>query len=211
MWLTLALVLHTTPPLVPLDDPPPPLPVKPEQPRDWISPPLPTPPRTLRRPPPEIPPARLALWFSPLSLFGLFVSAEPELHLADGFSIFLGVGGGFLGQLGGDLGVRYSVGGKPFEGFYLDARASVFSLPGAGVVMMGPGLQLGHAWRTPRIALSIALGFTTWLGVARNPTATFLGTAVADADVILLAGVSQPHLGQAGVQPALRFTFGPTF
>ncbi|MFT3710773.1 MAG: hypothetical protein QM817_24375 [Archangium sp.] len=219
MWLTLALAvaLNTTPPLVPLDDPeqpPPPQPAQPvKPPADWISPPLPMPASArARRPEVIIPPARFALWFSPLSLFGLSLWVEPELHLAEGVSIFLNVGGGFLGQLGGDLGVRYAVSGKPFEGFYLDARASVFSLPAAGLVMMGPGLQLGHAWRTPRLALSIALGFTTWLGVARaNPTALFVGNPVVDADVILLAGVSQPHAGQAGVQPALRFTFGPTF
>lgn len=211
--LLLALVLSTTPPLVPSEEasdqqaerapdlPPPP------PPPQWVSP---TTPRAKARP--ELKPARLALWFAPLSLFGLTLTVEAELHLTSGLSVFLNGGGGALGQLVADLGARYAIEAKPFQGFYLDLRASLFSLPGEGMVLLGPGMQIGHAWRTPILAISIALGFTTWVGVSRaNAGTLFLGNPISDDQVILLTGISQPPAGQPAVQPALRFSFGPAF
>lgn len=204
--LVVMLVLATTPPLVPIDDVPrAPLPL----PDTLIAPPVPGKPVRTK---PPLPDARFALWFAPLSLFGLVVSAEPELHLAAGVSVFFNVGGGPLGQLLGDVGARYAIDGKPFEGFYLDARASIFTLPAGGMVLLGPGMQIGHAWRTRYLALSVALGFTTWVGVARmQPGAFFFTGPPSDEQVILLPGVTQPPPGIPAVQPALRFSFGPTF
>ncbi|MBL8915239.1 MAG: hypothetical protein JNM17_31335 [Archangium sp.] len=208
--LLLALVISTTPPLVPSEEPGKQVV---EQPRiDELPAPPPPPVLVPRRTRPELKPARLALWFAPMSLFGLMLSVEAEVHLTSGLSIFLNGGGGALGQLVADLGARYGIEGKAFQGFYLDVRGSLFSLPGSGLVMLGPGMQIGHSWRTPILAISIALGFTTWIGVARaNAGALFLGNPITDDQVMLLPGITQPPAGQPAVQPALRFSFGPAF
>lgn len=205
--LLLALALSTTPPTVDeVDEEPPP-----ETEEPWVEPPLPT-PVPPKKSKPELKPARFAVWFAPLSLFGLCITAEPELHLTSGISLFLNVGGGPLGQFVGDVGARYAINGTPFQGFYLDLRGSFFALPGRGMVLMGPGMQIGHAWRTPVLALSVGIGFNTWIGVSRmNAGAEFIGSAVTDDQVMLLPGVTQPPPGVPTVQPALRFTLGPAF
>jgi hypothetical protein len=205
--LVTVLVVATTPPLIPAEGAPAPLPL----PSEADDRPLPPPP-PVKKPPPPLPPARLALWLSPLSLFALTLWVEPEVHLAGGLSVFVNVGGGPLGQLGGDLGLRYAINGLPFQGFYLDLRAQLFTLPVGGLVMLGPGMQVGHAWRTPRVAISVAVGFVTWVGVHRqDPRTQFFTFFTTDEQVIVLPGVTQPPPGMAAVQPTLRFSFGPTF
>lgn len=213
MWPVVALtaLLSTTPPLVPA--PPPELP--PPAPPPYLTYPQPPNPLTVPRKrvePTPNPPASFALYFAPLNLFALTLWVEGDLHLAEGVSVFANVGGGPLGQFGGDLGFRYYVLGKPFEGFYLDVRASAFSLPAAPMAMVGPGAQLGHGWRFGRFALSIGLGFTTWYGVVRGPpTTSLLGTFITDADIILFPGFTQPSSDRPGVSPTLRISLGPTF
>ncbi|MFZ5442662.1 MAG: hypothetical protein ACOZQL_21815 [Myxococcota bacterium] len=221
MWsaLVVSLFFTSTPPQVSGAEPPPP----PPPPLDLSAPPPPptpppatsefTPPRAPRTKPspPPLPPARLALFFAPLSGFALTLWLEADLHLASGVSLFANVGGGPLGQLGGDAGLRYYIGGSPFEGFSLDARASVFSLPAQGLVMMGPGLQLQHGWRVGSLAISVGLGFTTWYGLERGSQQPFFGATPTDADVIVFPGLSQPPVDRPGVQPTVRLSLGPTF
>ncbi len=221
MWsLFLSALLATTPPMVPAPVAPPPMPL----PWPVQSPPPEAPPPAgptsrgvfaaprVRPPPPPLPPANFALNFAPLSFFSLTLWLEAEGHVGAGVTLFANAGGGPFGQLGGDAGARYYVGGAPFAGFFLDARGSVFSLPAHALVMVGPGLQLGHAWRFGRLTLSVAAGFTTWLGLARAPPGTtFFGATITDADVIVFPGITQPPVDHASVQPTLRVTLGPTF
>ncbi len=211
MWpVVLSVLLSTTPPLVagPEALRPPLVPsevyVGPPQARVLV-------PRG-RPPVPPPPPATFALYFAPLSLFALTLWVEGDLHLGAGFSVFANVGGGPLGQFGGDAGFRYYVLEKPFEGFYLDARASAFSLPAQSMLMVGPGVQVGYGWRVSRFALSVGMGFTTWYGLSRaNGSTSFFGATVTDAEVIALPGFTQPPLGTPGVQPTVRISLGPTF
>lgn len=217
MWFALALstFLASNPPLVAAPDVPPP------PPADFTLPP--PPPATQPTPgvlidrakpkPPPLPPARLALYFAPVSLFSLTLWLEADLHLVAGVSVFANVGGGPLGQLGGDAGLRYYIGGTPFEGFALDAHASIFSLPAHGLVMAGPGLQLLHGWRVGRLALSVGLGFTTWYRVSGATFfgQQFFGATPSDADVIVFPGISQPPADHPGVQPTIRVSLGPWF
>lgn len=168
--------------------------------------------KTARRARPEQEEPRVALYFAPMSLFSLTLWIEADVHLAKGLSVFANVGGGPLGVVGGDLGVRYSVTGEVFRGFFVEARGSVFALPANPLVLMGPGIQIGHGWRIGHFALSIGAGFTTWYSVVYAPTtSTFFGSAVSEDTVIVFPGLSQPPPGQAGVAPTLRVSIGPTF
>jgi hypothetical protein len=218
MWpgvLSLLLSQSVLPPLPPLPPPPPP----PQQ-QGFRSYPFlnneplqPRPQTRIVKPPPEpLPPARFALFFQPFSLFSLTAWVEGDLHLGSGVSVFLNVGGGPLGQLGGDAGLRYYVMGTPFEGFFLDARAEVFSLPAHRLAMLGPGAVLGYGWRFGHWALSIGLGFTTWYSVSRaDSTTSLLGTNITDADVTIFPGFTQPASDKPSVQPTVRVSIGPAF
>ena len=165
------------------------------------------------KPPPEPPaPATLGLFFAPLSLFSLSFWVEADLALIGGLDVFANLGGGPLGQFGFDAGLRYYVNGSSLDGFYFDARASGFALPGSALWMMGPGLQIGHGWRVKRFTLSIALGVTTWYALSRANTGnTFIFGATTDAEVIAFPGIVQPPGGRAGVQPTVRVSLGPWF
>lgn len=206
-------LLSTTPPLVQAPEAQVPL-----VPAPSYYPPVPPasrpPPRVrVQLPPPEpLPPAKFGLFFAPLSLFSLSFWAEGDLALVGGLDIFANVGGGPLGQFGFDVGLRYYVQGTPLDGFYFDVRGSAFSLPGRGLWMLGPGVQLGHGWRIKRLTLSIALGFTTWYGASRaTGPGLFFGGAVADDEVIVFPGVTQPPQDRAGIQPTVRVSLGPWF
>ncbi|MFO0593718.1 MAG: hypothetical protein U0228_00365 [Myxococcaceae bacterium] len=209
--LFLALVLHqAVEPLPPTPVTPPPLIVPLGEPV--------RPPRVLRRPlvdplpVPELPPVRFALLFAPFTLFGAALWVEGDLHLGSGFTTFLNVGGGPFGQLAGDAGVRHFVSQLPWQGFYVDFRGSVFSLPASGMVLAGPGVQLGYSWRLGRVALNIGIGFTTWFSLARQRAgARFLNTTTVDAEVIVFPGFTQPTTEGPAVNPTVRISFGPTF
>lgn len=217
LQVVLTALLTTTPPLVqapeervPLVLPPPPYP-------GYVAPAPPPrtrylPNRVTRPPPAPLPPANLGLFFAPLSLFSLSFWLEADVALIGGLDVFANFGGGPLGQLGFDLGLRYYVQGSSLDGFFVDVRGAGFSLPAGGLWMMGPGLQIGHGWRIKRFTLSIALGATTWYGLSRaNPGTVFTFGGVTDAEVILFPGVSQPPQGRPGVQPTIRVSLGPWF
>lgn len=194
-WVLLGL-LATTPPLVSFDDVPPP-----EAPARRAF--------TYERPPPApLPPAKVGVLFSPMSLFGLALFAEVDVPLVGGLDVFAVLGAGLGGQLGFEGGLRYYVLGRSLEGFYLDARASGFALPADAFLMMSPGLQLGHAWRVKAFALSLGAGFSTWWTVSRGTPSTFIfGTPTTD-QVIILPGVQIPAGSGPAVQPTLRFALG---
>lgn len=166
-----------------------------------------------RRPPPApLGPASLGLYFAPLSLFSLSFWAEADIALTGGLDVFANVGGGPLGQFGFDAGLRYYVLGSSLDGFYVDVRGSGFSLPGRGLWMFGPGLQIGHGWRVKRFTLSLAIGATTWFAASRaSPTEFFIFGPPVNADVIVFPGVSQPPPDRAAVQPTVRVSLGPWF
>ena len=234
LLVVLSLLVSTTPPLV--QGPPPepsraPLVKLPENPQRYPqapappyvypdvppsyrpSAPLAPRPRMQPAPPPDpLPPARLGLFFAPLSLFSLTFWLEGDLSLGGGLDVFANVGGGPLGQFGFDAGLRYYVLGTSLEGFYVDVRGSCFALPDNGLWMFGPGLQVGHGWRVKRFTLSIALGVSTWYAVQRgSPAKPFFGSAITDAQVIVFPGVTQPPPDRAGVQPTIRVSLGPWF
>lgn len=165
------------------------------------------------KPPPEpLAPATLGLFFAPLSLFSLSVWVEADLALVGGLDVFANLGGGPLGQFGFDAGLRYYVNGSSLDGFYFDARASGFALPGSALWMLGPGLQIGHGWRVKRFTLSIAVGVTTWYGLSRATASnSFIFGSTTDAEVIAFPGIVQPPGGRAGVQPTVRVSLGPWF
>jgi hypothetical protein len=212
MWpVVLSALLSQTEPLLPLPPPPPPPSLYPYPSSAPLPRPLPQ-ARLTRPPPAPLPPARFALFLAPFSLFSLTLWAEGDLHLAEGVNVFLNVGGGPLGQLGGAAGLRYYVMSTPFEGFFLDARAELFSLPAHRLTMIGPGAVLGYGWRFGRWALSVGLGFTTWYSLSRGDALTSLvGTSLTDADVIVFPGITQPPADKPGVQPTIRVSIGPTF
>ena len=166
-----------------------------------------------KRPPPEpLGPASLGLYFAPLSLFSLSFWAEADIALTGGLDVFANIGGGPLGQFGFDAGLRYYVLGSSLDGFYVDLRGSGFGLPGRGLWMFGPGLQIGHGWRVKRFTLSIAIGATTWFAASRAaPTEVFIVGPVTDAEVIVFPGVTQPPEGRPAVQPTVRVSLGPWF
>ena len=164
-------------------------------------------------PPPEpLPDATLGLFFAPLSLFSLSFWIEGDFALVGGLDLFANVGGGPLGQFGFDAGLRYYVQGRSLEGFFVDVRGSMFSLPVSELWMAGPALMIGHGWRIKRFTLSIALGATTWYGVSRGTfTAPFFGGVLTDADVIIFPGITRPPSDRPGVQPTVRISLGPWF
>lgn len=199
-WVLLGL-LATSPPLVPVDDAPPPeAALQPAPARRAFA---------VQRPPPALAaPARLAVTFAPMSLFGLALFAEVDVALAGGLDVFAVLGGGIGGQLGFEGGLRYYVLGRSMEGFYVDARASGFSLPASAFLMMSPGLQLGHAWRVKAFALSLGAGFSTWWTVSRGASSSFFfGSPTAD-QVIVFPGLQVPRGDGPSVQPTLRFALG---
>ncbi len=202
LLVVLSAVLCTTPPLVQA-------PSQPER-APYASPALRQKP--VKPPPEPLGPATVGLFFAPLSLFSLTVWLEADLALIGGLDVFANVGGGPLGQFGFDAGFRYYVSGSSLDGFYFDARASGFSLPGSALWMLGPGLQIGYGWRIKRFTLSIALGVTTWYGLSRATVGNlFIFGPTTDAEVIAFPGISQPPDGRAGVQPTVRVSLGPWF
>jgi hypothetical protein len=147
-----------------------------------------------------------------LSLFSLSFWVEADIALTGGLDLFANVGGGPLGQFGFDAGLRYYVLGSSLDGFYVDVRGSGFSLPGRGLWMFGPGLMIGHSWRVKRFTLQLAIGATTWFAASRaGPTETFIVGPIADAEVIVFPGISQPPEGRPGVSPTVRVSLGPWF
>lgn len=162
-------------------------------------------------------PAKGAVLFAPLSVFGLYLSVEVERAITGGLGFFGVVGGGPFGQLGGDLGLRYYVLSTMLEGFFLDVRASTFMLPGAPMVLIGGNLGLGYAWRVRgATAISIGVGATVWGTAVRAPSgfgspAAFIGTGIGDAQVFALPGFFQPPSDTVGIQPTVRFVIGPAF
>ena len=207
-------VLTTTPPPLPPPPMPPPVVAPPPMP---VAPPVSAPQRSFQvaQPkPPPLPkkPSSFGLMFHPLNLFALSLWVEGDLHLASGASLFVNAGGGFLGQLGWDAGFRYYSSGQHLEGFYLDLRGSVFSLPAHTVWMAGSGVQLGYTWRTPAIVVAVAFGVTTWFNInAGTTSAQFLGSAPVEGDVMLFPGVSRPGSDRPSVQPTVRLAIGPWF
>ena len=205
----ISALLCTTPPLVPAPSQPDRTPLTWDR-SSYFAPPVTGKP--VKPPPDPLAPATLGLFFAPLSLFSLSVWVEADLALIGGLDVFANLGGGPLGQFGFDAGLRYYVMGSSLDGFYFDARASGFALPGSKLWMLGPGLQIGHGWRVKRFTLSIALGVTTWFGLSRATTGnTFIFGPTTDADVIAFPGVSQPQTEKAGVQPTVRVSLGPWF
>lgn len=210
----LTALLATTPPLVPAPPTiyPPPMPYPypaPQAPQPvYVLPPI----KKGRPPPPPLEPATLGLFFAPLSLFSLTFWIEGDLALIGGLDLFANVGGGPLGQFGFDAGLRYYVLGTSLEGWYFDVRGSGFSLPGDGLWMFGPGVQLGHGWRIQRFTLSIGLGATTWYAPSRAAVGNiFIFGPTTDAEVIVFPGVTQPPFERGGVQPTIRVSLGPWF
>ncbi len=202
----ISALLSTTPPLVqaPPTQPPP------FDRSSYLAPTVK--PRPVKPPPEPLAPATLGLFFAPLSLFSLTFWVEGDLALIGGLDVFANIGGGPLGQFGFDAGLRYYVMGTSLDGFYFDARASGFALPGSALWMVGPGLQIGHGWRIKRFTLSIALGVTTWYTLSRATAGNiFIFGPTTDAEVIAFPGISQPPPGRAGVQPTFRVSLGPWF
>lgn len=218
LLVVLSALLATDPPLVPAPDQieRAPLVQAPDSFNRYPQAPAPTSNQYSRapvRPPPApLPPATLGLFFAPLSLFSLSFWLEADLALVGGLDVFANFGGGPMGQLGFDAGLRYYVLGASLEGFYVDVRGSGFSLPASELWMLGPGLQIGHGWRVKRFTVSVGIGVTTWYGVSRaKPATRFFGSAVTDAEVIAFPGFTQPPQDRPAVQPTVRVSFGPWF
>lgn len=153
-----------------------------------------------------------AVLFAPMSLFGLYFSAELELALPAGLSAFVSAGGGLFGQLGFEAGLRYSVTGTAIEGAFIDARGATFFLPGQSYGMAGPGFGVGYTWRTRSIVASVGVGVTLWWSVLRTTSSRGLaGSALSESFFLPFAGFWEPPAGRNAVQPTIRVSMGPWF
>ncbi len=158
------------------------------------------------------PPVRVALYFSPLSIAALDIPIEVDVHVSNGVTLFGAAGIGIFGQLGGDLGVRWYVLGNPFEGFFIDAHASIFGMFNDPILMAGGGALIGHGWRKGHFVLSIGVGFTTFGSIRRGTLGIIpLGGGVNASDILVLPGLMEPPMDHAAIQPTVRFTLGPAF
>ncbi|MEW5742490.1 MAG: hypothetical protein AB1938_26465, partial [Myxococcota bacterium] len=164
-----------------------------------------------RKPPPEtLPPAKGAVLFAPMSLFGLYFTAELEVGLPAGLSTFVAAGGGLFGQLGFEGGFRWAVLGTALDGAFVDVRGAGFILPGQQYGMAGPGVGVGYTWRTKAIIASVGVGVTLWWTVWRTPTSLGLaGTTLTPSFFIPFPGFWEPPPGRNAVQPTIRFSMGP--
>jgi hypothetical protein len=153
-----------------------------------------------------------AVLFAPMSLFGLYVTAEFEFALPAGLSSFVALGGGLFGQLGFEGGLRYAVLGTSIDGPFIEARGAGFFLPGQSYGMLGPGFGLGYTWRTRYIAASLGVGVTLWWSVWRTARSRAIGgMALTESFVLLFPGFFEPPPGRNAVQPTIRFAVGPWF
>lgn len=158
------------------------------------------------------PPARGAVLFAPLSLFGLYFTAEVELAMPAGLAGFVAAGAGLFGQVGFEAGLRYYALGTALEGVYVDVRGAGFFLPGQAFGMLGPGVGLGYTWRTRSIVASIGAGATLWWAVLRTPMSQGLaGATLLESFAFPVTGFFEPPPGRHGVQPTVRLSFGPWF
>lgn len=199
MALVLAALAQTAPAPPPLEVAPP------------VEQPAPPPPPLVSSPPGVRGP-RAAVYFAPLSLFGLYLSVEAEVALPAGLSAFGGVGGGVFGQLGADAGLRYALLGTSLVGPYVDLRASGFFLPGETLSMLGPGVALGHTWETRGTLISVGVGVTLWWLVQSTPWSLgLMGNPPDTESVFVFPGLSVPPIDGHAVQPTLRFSVGPAF
>lgn len=216
--------LPTTPSATGVPDVTPPPPPPPPSLEPLVPPPAPTarvaPPGTVPVVyPPDRPrkeealaPAKGAVTFAPMSLFGLFFSVELEVALPAGLSLFVGGGGGLFGQVGFEGGLRYAVLGTALEGAFLDVHGQGFFLPGQSFGMAGPGLMVGFNWRSKAVLSSIGVGVDLWWTVLRTPSSRGLaGAPLTPSFVFPLAGFWEPPTGRNAVQPTIRLSFGPWF
>lgn len=224
MTLLLAWVLVSQAPLPPPPPPPseppvaapfppptspPPLvglPVEPPPPEPPAQGPLPAPARAAKPPPSG------ALHFLPLSLFGLYLGVEYERGVTPSLTLFAAAGAGPFGQLGADAGARAYVVSDVLDGPFIDGHVSVFGVPGAPLLIAGPGLTLGYTWRlSSRAVLSLGIGASALYGLVRHGggSRVFLGNTATSTSVLVLPGLQQPPLGQFAFQPTFRFTVGP--
>ncbi|MEW6433735.1 MAG: hypothetical protein AB1730_19685 [Myxococcota bacterium] len=232
----------TAPPLAPPDtpppsalppsSPPPPPPSSPPPPPPSVEPPTgalaPPPVAPVPPPPPagmpvvyapdvprkeeKLAPLRGAVLFAPMSLFGLYFSAELEVALPAGLSVFVAGGGGLFGQLGAEAGLRYAVLGTAVEGAFIDVRGAGFFLPGQSYGMAGPGFGVGYTWRARAIVASVGAGVTMWWSVLRGSASRGIGgLRMAESFFLPLAGFVEPPAGRNAVQPTVRLSFGPWF
>jgi hypothetical protein len=192
------------PPLVPGPDRPDVPPAPPSQVFDRPATAAPAPP----------PPTLNAVNLMPLSLFGLYLTGEYERAIAPSASVFGSLGIGALTQFGAEAGARFYLTGRALDGFYVDARGELFTMLTNSMVLVGPGAQLGFAFKRNNVVITIGAGASLWypLRVGRpvGGLGLFFGPATT-ATVFVLPGLFQPPAGTFGVEPTLRFSMGPAF
>lgn len=160
----------------------------------------------------KLAPLRGAVLFAPMSLFGLYFSAELEVALPAGLSVFVAGGGGLFGQLGVEAGLRYAVLGTAVEGAFVDVRGAGFFLPGQSYGMAGPGFGVGYTWRSRAIVASVGVGVTMWWSVLRSSASRGIGgVTLTESFFLPFAGFWEPPTGRNAVQPTVRLSFGPWF
>jgi hypothetical protein len=152
-----------------------------------------------------------ALHFAPVSLFATHLSFELERVVSKNVTVFGGLGGSLLLQVGAELGVRAYLADRALEGAFLSLQGTVFYFSQSGSVLVGPGGMFGYVFSPRgRFVISIGAGLQVWHQPTVDARATFLGIS-PESPVILLPGLQRPpSLGWAP-QPMVRFTVGPTF
>jgi hypothetical protein len=153
--------------------------------------------------------------FFPFSAFALFGGVEAELKVAASLSVYVGFGGGLLGQLAAELGTRLYPMGRVLEGPFFEAHGQGFFLPRTQLAMLGPGAELGWAFRSGRhLVMTIGLGLNLWWSLGNDSASAGLGGnnfGPPWAAFFLLPGLNIPLPQQVAVQPSVRLTVGPVF
>lgn len=205
----------STPPLVTLPDAvPPPGEVTPVYP--WAPSPTyaPRPPRA-QRPghlPAPMAPAKGAVNLAALSLFGLFLGGDVEFVVTPLLALYAGAGGGLFGQLTAEVGVRVYVQEQALEGLFVEGHGQGFFVPATRMALLGPGVQLGYAWRTNgSMQLAVGVGASLWFSVGSRTGGLRPFTPPSYDSVLVFPGIETPVPGSFSVQPTVRVTVGPAF
>lgn len=168
-------------------------------------------PRSVVTPPPDVP-AKGAVLFSPLSLFGLFLSVEVEYAIFTQVALYAALGAGAFAQVAGEAGVRYSPVERALDNVFVELHGQFFAAPLTGMTLVGPGAMIGFDWKARQGASmmsSAGVGVNVWFETS-SPSTFFLGRASASG-FIFFPGLQVPPTGQSAVQLTVRFCLGPTF
>ncbi len=207
--------------------PPPPPPTAPElgAPSEPSTPPLvPVPPPPAKKrssgyqptavvpQPPDVP-TKGAVLFSPLSLFGLFLSVEVEYAFLTQLAAYGAIGAGAFAQVAGEAGLRYYPVERALDSVFVELHGQFFTTPISGLTLVGPGAMIGFDWKAragASMMSSAGVGVNVWFETS-SPSAAFLGSRPSPGGFILFPGIQVPPFGGSAVQLTVRFCLGPVF